>query len=231
MDDMVESFMQSWVVEDVLVDHFRLSDHPHFTNLNEDAEDESGTEATRRSSKRRHHGRTESPIPPPNRQTDQADDEESCSQRRQGGMGNLNFMLSPSGLDVENSDGWMQYQQFDDPMMPDASLPQQSVLRPKVPAPPTASKLGKQQVNHLASNEAQLALDSLSVPDGVQKEPTANGKVPKAKTPRIDLVLDISNEMYHMSESEKGVAKPPNIHWKRRSRLVKEGERRGEYDV
>lgn len=240
MDDMVESFTQSWVVEDVLVDHFRLPDYPYFTSLNEDAADSGGTEPTSGSSKRRHDGAdpprpTPSPLP-----SDQAHDEEGEAQRRRGIVGHFNYMLPQLSLDdADNVDSWLQYQQVNDLAMQDADFPQRPhTLQPEAPAaaPPTALKWARQsQVDRSASKEA-YALSGLTVPVGAKKEPTANGKVPEKEEPRVDLVLDISEEkvhVYHVPESEKGLGatKHPNIHWGRRSRLVKEEKRRDELHV
>lgn len=222
MDDMVESFTQSWVVEDVLVDHFRLPDYPYFTSLNEDAADNGGTEPTSRSSKRRHGGAdpprpTPSPLPP-----DQAHDEEGDAQRRRGIAGHVNYMLPQLSLDdADNVDSWLQYQQFNDPAMLDAGFPQPHTLQPEVPAAPSTASKGAS------------ALSGPTVPSGPKKEPTANGKVPEKEEPRVDLVLDISEDkvhVYHVPESEKGLGatKHPNIHWGRRSRLVKEEKRKDE---
>ncbi|KAL8613064.1 hypothetical protein ACOMHN_008833 [Nucella lapillus] len=213
MDDKIESFMQSWVVEDVVVEHFRHAheDHPrHLHNHPDGAQTRQDADDTQSATKQ--------PLPSPPLHAKHAYDPGSAGGKTGG---HLNYFHVAPTIDVENNDDWLQYQSTDtataqqpDGTDPHGHGPLQS--QPRAHKPHKKKKSAEQRevplVDDLQAMGKEGPLSSYTpTPNGIREKDRQGGKESKRrkgkkKKVKIDLILDISGDQLgsRLAEEEKG---------------------------
>nr|KAG5694261.1 hypothetical protein BaRGS_021576 [Batillaria attramentaria] len=235
MDDKIESFMQSWVLEDLEVaETFLCEDYDNLYNKT---------------------GPYDVDFTPPDKDTVQAmmtQDGWMPLQKREYGLseagvrttpgGYGNFMLADDSPMDGDADDWSHYQTFTDPTLEqDAGLPpahRHSRQQPKKQNSsanhhPNAAKPAERPQRNGSVRFGAGGLVANNIKSLTNGDPKA-GKTGTDQPPRIDLVVDISGEealaVYSVDLAEKavGIGRPPNLHWKRKSNLVRDSTEKSE---
>ncbi|KAK7479934.1 hypothetical protein BaRGS_00028842, partial [Batillaria attramentaria] len=259
MDDKIESFMQSWVLEDLEVaETFLCEDYDNLYNktgpydvdftppdkdtvqamMTQDGEDSPAPlPANGRPGSKR--------LPPLQRpqmplQKREYGLSEAGVRTTPGGYGN--FMLADDSPMDGDADDWSHYQTFTDPTLEqDAGLPpahRHSRQQPKKQNSsanhhPNAAKPAERPQRNGSVRFGAGGLVANNIKSLTNGDPKA-GKTGTDQPPRIDLVVDISGEealaVYSVDLAEKavGIGRPPNLHWKRKSNLVRDSTEKSE---